>query len=444
MQPMAPQLDNIIDNELRASATYRELASGRLPEVSDGDFALAMKCVRHPARRRDYRALEALTAIGAKASWISIDQQLEVARRTRTPIRHFRESYDKLNRWLVSLPEYAASFPIAHFGSAPRADETLMRGSVSTTIILAGNDFVQAPIVIANTVIADARCIVKPSGIDPIPPFLFCKALLEHGCESPNVLYLDSSSERDRGLVRRAIENTEQSLVFGEDKTVAAVYGALSTRAGHKELPFWSGRSGAIVLADADLELAADTILLGAIFLGGRTCLATKKVFASTQIAGELLRLLMEKADRLTRGAFDHQDTQLGPQPEHLLAVRQPLAAAGAAHYDAELLIVGGVSPESRVIQEEPPFPMFFFVTGDEARLAEMANRSVSGTPSRKAMAMAVFTSDKQKFYALAREIAAFRVILNQTTCPWHNFSTRHQGIHLCEEMMRPMAVTAD
>jgi aldehyde dehydrogenase (NAD+) len=74
-----------------------------------------------------------------------------------------------------------------------------------------------------------------------------------------------------------------------------------------------SGVNPAIVLADADLELAADSIVACGTALAGQKCTATRRVLADASVAGELTEQLAQRIAALRVGDPRDPATDVGP-----------------------------------------------------------------------------------------------------------------------------------
>lgn len=73
------------------------------------------------------------------------------------------------------------------------------------------------------------------------------------------------------------------------------------------------GSDPAIVLADADLEAAADTITLSRIINAGQSCIAAKRVIVEASVYDKMVGLLQERLGRLTMGDPKEDTTDIGP-----------------------------------------------------------------------------------------------------------------------------------
>jgi len=75
-------------------------------------------------------------------------------------------------------------------------------------------------------------------------------------------------------------------------------------------------KNPAIVLADADLDLALNECVLGALSFNGQRCTALKILFVHEEIYAPFLARLAERVDRLARGLPWEAGVQITPLPE--------------------------------------------------------------------------------------------------------------------------------
>lgn len=91
---------------------------------------------------------------------------------------------------------------------------------------------------------------------------------------------------------------------------------ALAARAAGRGVPIQAemgGKNAAIVLADADLDLAAEQVMLGAFRSTGQKCTATSRLIVAEEIADEFLSELRARAEALTVGDPLDPGVQMGP-----------------------------------------------------------------------------------------------------------------------------------
>ena len=103
------------------------------------------------------------------------------------------------------------------------------------------------------------------------------------------------------------------------------------------------GKNPAIVMGSADLEKAAEGIVRSAFGFGGQKCSANSRVYAQREVHDELVRLLVEKTEKLTLGDPLERSTFLGPVTDQR-AVDRYNEAVAEARADGTVY-VGGENP---------------------------------------------------------------------------------------------------
>lgn len=73
------------------------------------------------------------------------------------------------------------------------------------------------------------------------------------------------------------------------------------------------GSDPCLVLADADLEQAADAITLSRIINAGQSCIAAKRIIVEAPVYDRMLELLSERLGRLQQGNPREESTDVGP-----------------------------------------------------------------------------------------------------------------------------------
>jgi alpha-ketoglutaric semialdehyde dehydrogenase len=116
------------------------------------------------------------------------------------------------------------------------------------------------------------------------------------------------------------------------------------------------GKNAAIVLADADLELAAEQVILGAFRSAGQKCTATSRLIVADSVADNFLDKLRDRTEALVVGDPTNAAVQMGPvvndraRKSILEAINTALAqgasvVAGATEYDSGDLADGYFVP---------------------------------------------------------------------------------------------------
>lgn len=187
----------------------------------------------------------------------------------------------------------------------------------------------------------------------------------------------------------------------------------------HMEL---GGNDAMIILADSDLEKAADGVVLGRLARGnGQICCAVKRIFVEAAVYDKFAEILTQKARALKMGDQLKEDTDVGPlisaeaAKEVETFVNEAVKAGakltvGGHRKDAffEPTVLRDVPLKASLLKDEcfgPVAPLVSFSSIDEA--IRLANDSPFGLQS------AVFTRDINKAFDIAYKLEAGGVIVN-------------------------------
>ena len=252
----------------------------------------------------------------------------------------------------------------------------------------------------------------------------------------PDLLFLDGS-DGDRALVRKVVGSCRQSVIYGEDRTLTSIYDATPLPAGHKAIGYWTGRSTAWVLPDADLEAAARSVVWGAAEDRGNRCVSTKKLFIPAGLLGDFLPFLVRQADRLGRGDRLDPATDIGTLDPVARKLAESAALEGEVLYDRDLLVVR-TSEHSALFREELSYPVLAvrpYGPGEDP--IALMNEAVADTAAGRMLVLSVFTASAGTYEQAAARALACKVNWNRATTHV-NLATPHQGMVLCRELMRP------
>jgi lactaldehyde dehydrogenase len=190
----------------------------------------------------------------------------------------------------------------------------------------------------------------------------------------------------------------------------------------HMEL---GGNDAMIILADADLEKAVESVVLGRLARGnGQICCAVKRIFVEAQIFDQFAELLTKKAQALKVGDQLQEDTDVGPLISEDAAKEVEAFVNGAVQAGATLrtggkrrnafiepAVLTDVSVDMKMFKEEvfgPVAPLVPFTSVEDA--IRMANDSPYGLQA------AIFTRDINKAFDIAYKLEAGGVIINWST----------------------------
>jgi lactaldehyde dehydrogenase len=187
----------------------------------------------------------------------------------------------------------------------------------------------------------------------------------------------------------------------------------------HLEL---GGNDATIICADADLEKAAEAVVLGRLARGnGQICCAVKRIFVDAKVYDRFAEILTEKAKALKVGDQLEEDTDVGPLINEEASKKVEIAISDAVKAGAKLrtgghrnnafiepTVLTDVPPNVELFREEtfgPVAPLVAFKDIDEA--IRMANDTPYGLQA------AIFTQDISRAFDIAYRLEAGGVIIN-------------------------------
>jgi vanillin dehydrogenase len=184
------------------------------------------------------------------------------------------------------------------------------------------------------------------------------------------------------------------------------------------------GKAPQVVLADADLDLAADAASFGAFMNTGQICMSTERIVVDRSVAEPFAEKLAARASALKVGDPRDPETQIGPLINAAAIERVSGLVDDARSEGAQILsggeadgplypptVIHGVTPDMRVYREESFGPLVALtpVDGDEEAIAA-ANDTEYGLSS------AVFSRDVPRALSVAQRIESGICHINSAT----------------------------
>jgi acyl-CoA reductase-like NAD-dependent aldehyde dehydrogenase len=262
----------------------------------------------------------------------------------------------------------------------------------------------------------------KPSEHAPLCANMFAEVIHDAGFPPGTLNVVHGRGETGSALVRHP---DVASVVFTGSSRIGE---QVARDAGLKNRVLELGGNGPqIVLADADIEKAADAAIVGCFYLAGQCCTAAERILVHEDVKDVFVAALIERTKALRIGDPLDEETDMGPMctPEVLQRTQQHIQEAvdngarvlhGGGH-DGQLhepTVIDGVTSSMRIAQEEtfgPVAPIMTFRTLDEA--LAIANETEYG------LTASVFTRSLHDAWHAAEELRHGTVHINETTNYW-------------------------
>lgn len=260
--------------------------------------------------------------------------------------------------------------------------------------------------------------------------------LLKH---APNTFGCALSIEavfRESGLPNGAFQSLLVDVPVVEsllkDKRIKAVTLTGSGRAGasvasvaggqiKKSVLELGGSDALIVLADADLEKAAETAVKSRMQNAGQSCIAAKRFIVEKSVKDQFAALVLSNIEAIRQGDPTHEATTMGPlarldladaiQRQYRESVAQGavlLTGGSRSGCNVAPMLLDNVRPGMAAFDEETFGPLAVLIEAkDEKDAVKLANQSNFG------LGAALWTRDIEKAERLARQIQAGAVFVN-------------------------------
>jgi acyl-CoA reductase-like NAD-dependent aldehyde dehydrogenase len=280
---------------------------------------------------------------------------------------------------------------------------------------------------------AGASVLLKPSEVTPLSGVEFVRGWTEIG--APPVLAVATG---EGGTGAAVVANVDFVQFTGSTATGRKIAVACAERLMPYSLEL-GGKDPAIVLADADLERAANGIAWGGMFNSGQVCVSVERVYVEAPVYDEFLAKLTDKVSRLRSGQDDRRcrfdvGAMATPAQRDLVARHVDEAVAAGARVTTggkptgvgtffEPTVLADVDQSMSCMTAEtfgPTIPVVKVADEDEAvRLANDSNYGLSGS---------VWTRDVKRGEQVARRIETGSVNVNDVMTAAFSLATPFGG----------------
>ncbi len=198
--------------------------------------------------------------------------------------------------------------------ASPRAGEQILvtRKPLGVVAVITPFNF---PIAIPAWKIAPAlvfgnTVVWKPASTVPLLALRLAEALTSAGLPAGVLNLIVGEAEVGDALVHH---HGVDAITFTGSTAVGRRIAAAAAARGIPAQAEMGGKNAAVVLDDADVDLALEQVLLGAFRSTGQKCTATSRLIVTTGIADRFLDAMCERAASLRVGDPTDDSTEMGP-----------------------------------------------------------------------------------------------------------------------------------
>lgn len=273
---------------------------------------------------------------------------------------------------------------------------------------------------VAPALLAGNAVIVKPSTDNPLTLCMLTQLLGEAGV-TPGAAEIVTG----RGSVvgHELTSNPDVDLVTLTGSTEVGIETAevCAKTLTHAALEL-GGNDAFIVMADADLDLAADEVLWGRMYNTGQVCCASKRFLVQAEVADEFAQKVVERVSKIKTGMPSEDSTELGCLISEKAAKKVEEQIQLTVQQGGKIVLGGGRDGafiEPTVIMDVPKtadvakdmeifgpvVPIIKFSDVDEA--VEIANSSMFG------LSGCIFSRDQKLCAKVACQLECGGVVIN-------------------------------
>lgn len=286
-------------------------------EATEGEVDEAVRAAHHASRSWAATPMhDRAKVLSAAAGLLESDAEQFGAELTREEGKTLAEGVGEVRRAAQVLRYYAgaADREVGDMYSSPRRGERVLvvRRAVGVVAAITPFNFpiaipawkIAAALVYGNTV------VWKPAISVPLLAMRLAQALSGAGLPDGVLNLVCGHNAAGAALTAHPLVD---AVTFTGSTAVGRLIGADCARRGVSVQAEMGGKNAAIVLRDADLELAVDQVVAGAFRSAGQKCTATSRLILDTPIADEFLELLAQRVAALQVGDPLDPEVNVGP-----------------------------------------------------------------------------------------------------------------------------------
>jgi acyl-CoA reductase-like NAD-dependent aldehyde dehydrogenase len=276
---------------------------------------------------------------------------------------------------------------------------------------------------LASALVCGNTVVLKPALLTPLCAVSLVEALSEAGIPDGVVnLVLGSGGEVGDVLVT---DELVKAISFTGSTATGLAINTKAASLGKKVQAEMGGHNAVVVLADADLERAAEGSVTAGFGTTGQRCTAPRRIIAVREVATELTERLREATRAVRVGPGDQEGSDVGPMVDEA-SLNEVLGQIEQAREEGAVLLEGGkrtgdggyfleptllgrVEPTMTIAREEvfgPVLPVLEVGDFDEALEVAIS--------TRYGLSSSIYTNDLQKAIRFMHETDTGVVHINK------------------------------
>ena len=270
---------------------------------------------------------------------------------------------------------------------------------------------------VAPAIAAGNSVILKPASANPIIAIKLAR-IIELAGIPKGAFNLITGGGKDVGDYLVKSEKVDMISFTGSSQVGKHIASTAGMKKLHLEL---GGKTPALVLKDADLDLAAKECVKGALKFSGQRCDAVSRILVEREVADEFVKKVLEEVKKWKMGDPRDPKTSVGPLINRWAIEKVDSLVKDAISKGAKLLMGGkytnlyyeptvldGITEEMRIAWEETFGPVIAIMRVNSYEEAlDIANRS------EYALDGCVFTKDMNKALDAALRLECGSVTIN-------------------------------
>ncbi|MCS7145191.1 MAG: aldehyde dehydrogenase family protein [Nitrososphaerota archaeon] len=269
---------------------------------------------------------------------------------------------------------------------------------------------------IIPAILSGNTVVVKPASETPLSQLLLAKALDEAGVP-PGVLNVVTGPGRVGARIA-AHEEVGMVSFTGSTEVGREIARIAASKRLHLEL---GGKAYAIVLDDADLDLAANRCVAGSLRNAGQRCDAVSAILVVESVAEEFVRRVLAEVDKVKLGDPRVEGVNMGPLINRAAAERVNLLVKDAVAKGAKLLrggnfkgcyheptVLDKVPMDARILFEETFGPVVTI-----ARVKDDTEAIAIASKSRYGLDSCVFSNNFYRIWKVVKALQYGSITVN-------------------------------